>query len=308
MASAQTARSRSETARGYLYALLGAVCGGSVTTLAKLLLADNGPVVVTGFPYLLSGMILLLYQPRRKPEKGSIRYLFFFGIVGAIAAPLMYITGLEETTAVNAALLANGEVFFTIILAYLVFGERLSRKQASRGLLIVAGLVVISTNLDLTDIAFFTGLVGNLLVLGGTLAWSVENNVIALATKMFDTSLLSKFRNLIGGAILSAFVLVAGIPYRFSSSDLFLLVLLALAIGAGTYLFIAATKRLGAIKMLLVWSTSTIFGALFALVFLREQITGAQILGGALVLLGVYLFRRGEAQPEALPFVAPAGN
>jgi len=308
VASAHKMQERSETARGYLYAVLGAVCGGSVTVLSKLLLAHNGPVVVTGFPYLISGLILLLYQPRRRPERASLGYLIFFGVVGAAVAPLMYVTGLSETTAVNAALLANGEVLFTVILAYSVFGERLSRKQASRGLLIVVGLVIISTNLDLANVAFFRGLVGNLLVLGATVAWAVENNLIAVATKRFNVTLMSKFRNLIGGAVLSAVVLAAGLPYGFTSSEFVLLILLALVIAGGTYLFIAATKRLGAIKMLLVWSTSTIFGAFFALVFLGEQITVAQTFGGALILLGVYLVRRGEAAPEALPFVAPAGS
>ena len=301
-------RTGSETARGYLYATLGAVCGGSVTTLAKLMLADNGPVVVTGFPYLLSGLILLLYQPRRRPERASMGYVLFFGVVGAAVAPLMYVTGLGETTAVNAALLANGEVLFTVILAYSIFGERLTKKQAGRGLIIVVGLIVISTNLDLADVAFLRGLEGNLLVLGATVAWGVENNLIAVATKKFDASLLSKFRNLIGGAALSVLVLAAGLPYGFTSYELLLLVLLALVIAGGTYLFIAATKRLGAIKMLLVWSTSTVFGALFALVFLGEQITLAQIFGGGLILLGVFLFRRGEGAREALPFAAPAGN
>jgi drug/metabolite transporter (DMT)-like permease len=298
---------RSETARGYVYAILGALCGGSVTTLAKLLLSDNGPVVVTGLPYLLSGLILLLYQPRRKPQRASLGYLLFFGLIGAIVAPLMYFTGLNETTAVNAALLANGEVLFTILLAYSVFGERLSRGQTGRGLLIVVGLVIISTNLDVTNFAFFKGLAGNLLVLGSTLAWGVENNLIAVATKRFDASLLSKFRNLIGGGVLTLFILAAGSPLVFGYRDVLFLVLLALAIAGGTYLFIAATKRLGAIKMLLVWSSSTVFGAVFALIFLGEQITLAQVLGGVLILSGVYLFHRGERIPAAESPPPPAG-
>jgi drug/metabolite transporter (DMT)-like permease len=299
---------RSETARGYLYAILGSVCGGSVTTLAKLLLSDNGPVVVTGLPYLLSGLILLLYQPRRKPQRASLGYLLFFGLIGAVVAPLMYFTGLNETTAVNAALLANGEVLFTILLAYSVFGERLSREQAGRGLLIVVGLVIITTNLDLTNFAFFKGLAGNLLVLGSTLAWGVENNLIAVATRRFDTSLLSKFRNLIGGGVLTLFILAAGFPLVFGYRDVLFLVLLALAIAGGTYLFIAATKRLGAIRMLLIWSSSTVFGAVFALIFLGEQITVAQIFGGAVILLGVYLFQREERVPVAAPFAPPVST
>lgn len=293
----------SDTARGYLYAITGSVCAGSMVTLTKLLLVDNLPEVVVGLPYLLSGFILLLYHPRMKPSRGSLVYLLFFGLIGAALAPLMYAEGLEETTAVNAALLGNAEVLFTVVLAYFVLGERLSRGQAARATLIVAGLVVVSTNLELTGLAFLTGLAGNLLVLGATLAWAVENNLIAVATRRFDPAMLTKFRSLIGGAAMMAFVLAAGLPLNFTGSNLVLFVLLALAASSATYLFIAATKKLGATRMLLVWSSYTVFGALFAYAFLGEQITLAQLSGAAIILLGVYLLHRGEPVPQAEPFV-----
>jgi drug/metabolite transporter (DMT)-like permease len=235
-----------------------------------------------------------------KPAKGSIRYVLIFGLIGALAAPLTYTYGLNQTTAVNAALLANGEILFTTLIAFSIFGERLSRAQASRGLLIVVGIVVVSTDLNLAHIQFFQGLLGNLLVLGSTVGWAVENNLIAVATKRFDAFSLSKFRNLIGGLVLTAFALLAGFPLGFSAFDALVLVLLALAVSGATYMFMAALKRLGAIRMLLVWSTSTVFGALFALVFLGEQITVGQLAGGACILLGVYLFRRGE-RPMFVP-------
>jgi drug/metabolite transporter (DMT)-like permease len=290
----------SETTRGYLYAILGALCSGSVPTLAKILLTDNGAVVITGLSFLLSGFVLLLYQPRLKPAKSSIPYLIFFGLVGAAIAPLMYTVGLNETTVVNASLLANGEILFTTLIAFTVFGERLSRSQASRGGLIVVGVIIVSTNLDLTHIQFLQGLVGNILVLGSTVGWAVENNIIVLATKRFNVSSISKFRNLIGGGVVTAFVLIGGLPFGFTPYATTVLVLLALALSGGTYLFIAAVKRLGAIRMLLVWSTSTVFGAFFGVVVLGEQITPAQLAGGACILLGVYLFRRSE-KPAFVP-------
>jgi drug/metabolite transporter (DMT)-like permease len=295
-----TTTQTSETTRGYLYAILGSVCGGSVSTLAKILLEENGPVVITGWSFLLSGLILLMYQPRIKPAKASVPYLLFFGLIGAAIAPLMYTVGLSETTVVNAALLANGEVLFTTVIAFSVFGERLTRAQASRGLLIVAGIVIVSTNLDLAHIQFLQGLVGNVLVLGSTVCWAVENNLIVVATRRFDVSSISKFRNLIGGVVVTGLVLVGGLHFGFTPYNTLVLVLLALALTGGTFFFIAAVKTLGAIRMLLVWSTSTIFGAFFALVFLGEQITPGQLAGGALILMGVYLFRRTE-RPMFVP-------
>ncbi|HXW94794.1 MAG TPA: DMT family transporter [Nitrososphaerales archaeon] len=285
-----------ETSKGYIYAVAGAVCGGSITVLTKILLERNGPVSVTGLSFIISGFMLLSYRPGLKPPKASVPYLLFMGLVGACLSPLMYTFGLSETTAVNAALLANGEVLFTTIIAYSVFGERLVRAQALRGLLIVAGLVVVSTNLDITHISFLQGIVGNMLVLGSTVGWAVENNLLAVATRRFDVPSLSKFRNLIGGAVVMAVVVLGGFTFDFTYYDDFVLVLLAAAITGGVVLFIAAIKRLGAIRMLLIWSTSSVFGAVFAFLFLGEQITPGQLTGGALIMLGVYLFRRSERQ------------
>ena len=276
------------------------MCGGSVTALTKLLLANNGPIPITGLAFSLSGLMLLLYRPRMKPAKGSAPYLLFMGLVGAAISPLMYSYGLSETTAVNAALLANGEVLFTTIIAFSVFGERLGRAQLLRGLFIVAGIVVVSTDLDITGVSFLQGIMGNLLVLGSMVGWSVENNLLVVATRRFEPASLSKFRNLIGGAAVTAFVVAGGYTFDFSSYDVVVLVILAGALTGGTFLFIAAIKRLGAIRMLLVWSTSTVFGAAFAYVLLGEQITPVQLTGGALILLGVYLFRRSE-KPASLP-------
>ena len=297
----------SEVARGYVYAVLGSVCAGSVPTLTKALLTDNGPVVVTGFSVLLSGLFLVLYQPRRMASRRSLPYLFFFGLVGAALAPLLFTLGLNETTAVNASLLANGEVMFTTVIAFAVFGERLSRGQAGRGMLIVAGLVVVSTNLDLSHVQFLQNLEGNLLVLGATLGWGVENNLLATVGKRFDTTSVSKFRNIIGGGVITMGAFAAQLPFGFDLADTATLFLLGGAIAGSTTLFIAAVKRLGAIRMLLVWSSATVFGAVFALVFLGESISLAQAAGGALILLGILLFHRGEAVPEAEPFSPPAG-
>jgi drug/metabolite transporter (DMT)-like permease len=290
----------SETSRGYLFAIAGAVSAGSVTTLTKLLLVDNGPIAINGLTFSLSGLMLLLYRPRLKPTRQSLPYLLFLGLVGAAISPLMYTYGLSQTTAVNAALLANGEVLFTTVIAFSIFGERLERSQGIRGLLIVAGLVTVSTNLDIGHISFLQGLVGNALILGSTVGWAFENNLIVVATRRFDVTTLSKFRNLIGGTVVLALALLAGYSFSFSPHDVEILALLAIAVTGSTLLFISALKRLGAIRMLLVWSTSTVFGALFALVFLGEQITLVQLAGGAMILLGVYLFRRGE-KPMFVP-------
>lgn len=286
---------RSTATRGYLYALLGAICSGSFPTLVKVMLNTQGPVVLSGVGILLSGFVLLLYKPRQVPQKQSIPYLLYIGIVGAGIAPVLYTIGLNETTAVNAALLANGEVLFTTIIAFVLFGERLGRGQVYVGLLIIAGILVVTTGLDFGSVQMQQGLAGNLLILLATVGWGLENNLIVAATKRgFGAGLLSKFRNLIGGGLVTAYLLVVGFSVNLSGNNLWLFIFLVLDLAGVTFLFIAALEKLGAIRMILIYSLATVFGAFFALIFLGEGLTIAQFAGGAMIILGIFLFRKTE--------------
>lgn len=283
-----------DTSRGYLYAFIAAICGGAIPTLVKFLLSDHGPVPVAGLGFLVSGIMLLPFRPKVLPKSGGAKFVVFFALVGAGLAPFLWATGLTGTTAVNASLLANAEVFFTSLIAYSAFGERLTNKQLRYGLLIVAGILIVSTNLDLGGVQFLQGLVGNVLILASTVGWSVENNLAVNATRRFGVLAVTKFRNLIGGAILASVALLSGASLAFSPFDFGVLLILGAALASASYFALAALGKLGAIRMILVFSTSTIFGAIFALVFLREQITLVQITGGVLMLLGIYLFQRSE--------------
>ena len=294
-------RTQSSTTRGYLYALLGAICAGSFPTLVKYMLASEGPLILSGLGILLSGFVLLLYRPRQVPERGSVPYLLYIGIVGAGLAPVLYTVGLNETTAVNAALLANGEVLFTTLIAFAAFGERLARGQMLIGLLIIFGIVVVVTGLDLSTLQLQQGLSGNLLILAATAGWGLENNLIVAATKKgFGAGLLSKFRNLIGGGLVTAYLIATGLTINLSGYNGLLFFFLVLDLAGVTFLFIAALEKLGAIRMIFTYSLATVFGASFALVFLGEELTIAQIAGGAIILVGVFLFRRSE-KPGFVP-------
>jgi len=280
--------------RGYVYAFLAAICGGSIPTLTKILLQATMPIALSGLVFFLSGLAMIPYRPKSLPTKKSAPWVVAVGLIGAATAPFVYMVGLTMTSAVNVSLLSNGEVFFTVIIAFLVFGERLTRNQLWEGLLIVAGIVIVTTNLSLGGVQLVQNLAGNLLVLFATFCWSVENNVIKTAAKRFGALFVTKYRNIIGGGITLLLALGLGIPLLVPAGYLLPLALLVFALGATSYLAIAALGMLGAIRTILVFSTTSIFGAAFALAVLGEQITVVQVVGGAFLLLGVYLVQRSE--------------
>ncbi|MDA4124907.1 MAG: DMT family transporter [Thaumarchaeota archaeon] len=288
-----------EVRRGYLYAFLAAVCGGVIPTSSKLLLAVASPAAIASWGFLLSGLVLVPYRPKALPGRKSLPYVVLFGVLGGALGPVLYQYGLSSSTAVNASLLSNGEVLFTALIAFGLFGERLSRKQLGFGMFIVAGIVAVSTNLELSGIQFFQGLLGNLLILASTLAWSAENNLIVSATQRFGPGLITKFRNMIGGALVLLVAASLGVQVGVPSSGWVPLAALAFALAGTSFLAIAALGKIGAVRTILVFSTTSVFGAVFALVFLGEQITPVQLSGGAVILIGVYLFQRNERKPVA---------
>ena len=285
--------------RGYAYALAAAACGGIVPTLSKLV-STSGPLEVSALIALLGGGILIPYKAKVVPRKNDFFLLLPIGILGAAVGPFLYISGIRETTAVNASLLVNGELFFTSIIAFVAFRETLKRKQLLLGLLVVTGIITVSTNLDLSSVQFTSGLGGNLLIIASTFLFGIENNLSRIASQRFGPALVTKYRNLIGGVVLLTVMIGISAPFTVSFGALPLVLALAVANAATVLFTISALRRIGAVRTLLVFSTTSIFGSIFALIFLKEQITPVQILGGAFMLSGIYLIQRSEDRPSPL--------
>jgi drug/metabolite transporter (DMT)-like permease len=283
--------------RGYAYALVGAVCGGIIPTLSKLV-STSGPLEVSALISLLGGAILIPYKVKTVPRKNDFFLLVPIGMLGAAVGPFLYFSGIRETTAVNASLLVNGELFFTSIIAFVAFRESLKRKQLVMGLLVVVGIIIVSTNLDLSSVQFGSGLSGNVLIIASTFLFGIENNLSRIASQRLGPALVTKYRNLIGGVVLLAVMVAISAPLTVSFAALPLVVALAVVNATAVLLVIAALRRIGAVRTLLVFSTTSIFGSIFALIFLKEQITPIQILGGAFMLSGIYLIQRSEDRPS----------
>ncbi len=279
---------------GYVYGLGSAVTAGLIPILSKLLLVNTKPLTISALVFLVAGLMLIPYRPKGLPGKLSIRWMLATGLIGAALAPALYLYGVNQTSAINASLLTNAEVFFTALLAFLVFKERLKRKQLLESVLVVAGIVIVSTDLDFSSVQLLHGVSGNLLILGASLVWAVDNNLSRITSQKFGPIFVSKYRNIFGGGLLLGFLLATSASIEVPPSAVPLLILFAADIALATLTFMAALVRIGAVRTLLVFSTTSIFGSLFAIAGLGESVTLVQASGGALILLGVYLIQKSE--------------
>jgi drug/metabolite transporter (DMT)-like permease len=292
MATEERSESK-DTTRGYSYALGWALLGGTVPVVSKLLVGDVNPVVASGLAVLLSGAILIPYKPKAVPRGENAWLILGLSLAGATVAPILYFTGVQQSSAVNASLLTNSEVLFTAVIGFGVFHESLRRRQLAEGLLIAVGVVVISANLQSGGVSFSQYVAGNALLVGASIFWSVDNNLSRIAGQRVGISMVAKFKGLMGGGITMLFLILSS-SLVVPPTSLPLIATLAVIFTAMTLLSVGAFRLIGAVRTILVFSTSSILGPVLAFLILGESISPGQVVGGALILSGVYLIQRSE--------------
>ena len=63
----------------------------------------------------------------------------------------------------------------------------------------------------------------------------------------------------------------------------------AFSIGFSILLFLLSLRKIGAMKTGVIFSTSSLFGAAFAFLILRESFSIIQLIAGSVMLIGVYI-------------------
>lgn len=302
-------------AAGFIAALIAAALFGSVFTIAKPVLYTVNPFLLASLVYLISSipfsLIVLLRNntsssssssllPLQTESSSSKRRCYTYiilittSIIGAAIAPAMFFFGLKQTTASDTSLLANGETIFSIMLAILFFKEKLKPLGYLAALMVLGGLVVVTTNLQVHSSLLKMNF-GNVLVLGATALWGLDNNLCRIIiTDRLDIARLVQLKSLIGGAVLFTFaVFVFHIPLLsigVMAARLPQIVLLGVVgFGMSLYLFLISMQRIGIIKSTLVLTFSSVFGLAFASLLLGEVISIYQIIAIVTMIIGIYL-------------------
>lgn len=89
------------------------------------------------------------------------------------------------------------------------------------------------------------------------------------------------------------------VPFQINLSQIPYVVLLGiLGIGGSLYFFLHSLKRIGTIRTIVLFSMSSVFGLIFAGLFLHEHISPFQIIAIIVMLTGIYLINRKESLKE----------
>jgi drug/metabolite transporter (DMT)-like permease len=286
---------------GYGSALLSAALFGSISTVAKPILATVNPILLSSMVYLISALVFTPIAQKSKSSKLTKKYFILIlvtSIMGATIAPVMFFLGLMQTTAVDTSLLANGETVFSILFALWIFKERLRLFGYIAVALVLCGVFIVTTNLEFDKPVFILDS-GNLLIIGSTVLWGFDNNICKIITKRVEVTRLVQIRSLLGGLILFLISVALGIPFNIQASQIISIVLLGVfGFAFSIYLYWESIKRIGVVKASSIVSLSAAFGLVLAALFLDESISIYQISAISIMLAGIHFMYKSESKTE----------
>jgi drug/metabolite transporter (DMT)-like permease len=261
--------------------------------LGRYLRDDIGPLTLAAGRFLIAAPIyaaLLNRQaaPDRRP--GSDRWrLLLMGLTGVVAfAPTLYL-GLRYTTAVNATLINGFGPLITGLLAALLIGEPMTRRQVAGALLALIGIATLISGGSLAFWRQASVNVGDMITLAAVSLWglySVLGRRIMRARSALSATALSTFLGL-PVLVLAALWEVQSLPPEVSPRLLLFLVYIGIAPTVGGFLaWNAGVRRLGASGAMVFYNTLPLYGALIGYLALGEPIGLAHLAGGALIIGG----------------------
>ncbi|HKW42698.1 MAG TPA: DMT family transporter, partial [Thermoplasmata archaeon] len=118
-----------ERTRGYLAVILAAILFGIWPSLSKIVLIDVHPLVIGFLIQLIPGLALSPTLRRVRIAWPDLKLLLLSSLAGSVMAPILYLYGLQRTTASNSVFLSNTEALFTMLLAYTILSERASPRE-----------------------------------------------------------------------------------------------------------------------------------------------------------------------------------
>lgn len=247
--------------------------------------------------FLVVGTLMALQRFNWKIVQVEAKQILFLASLGmGLCGGPVYLAG-ELTTATNIGLIYSAAPLLIALLAFAVFKEQLTKWQSLGLAMGLIGVLIILIKADVGRLARLSFNSGDLWIVLATTSFSVYS----LGLRYFKTNLsqLQQFGAMaLGGALWHAPFVLWEItdrgPWPTITMDiwsaLFVLVFFA-SIGAYlTYGFIV--RRLGATIAGATLYLSPIYAAVLAVILLNETIMSYHIVGGALILPGLWLVSR----------------
>jgi drug/metabolite transporter (DMT)-like permease len=280
-------------AAGAWYGIASAALFGASAPLAKRLLPQLHPVVLAGILYAGAAFGLSIARLFRLGTKRTHApftrrdRLKLAGVIafGGICGPILLMIGLSRVSGVVGSLLLNLEGVWTALLAVLVFGDRINRREATAiGLVLLAAAIV----------SFQPGAIaatwpGAAAIAAACLCWGLDNNLMQRLS-FSDPVRLVQTKTAVAAPVCLALGLALTQSVQLHARTVVPALLLGMfSYGMSIVFDVYALRHLGAAREAAFFATAPFVGALLSIPILGESLRAADGAAGIMMGIGVLL-------------------
>ncbi len=286
--------------------VLGAVAIWSANfVVVKAAIDVFGPLTFTSARYVIATATLFLLVRWRlgtvRPPARVALTLVGLGALGFGAYQVLWTLGLTQITAGDSALIIAVAPVLTVLLAGLLGMDRFTAPKLVGALIAFTGVAVVVAAGQGVSIS---ASLGAFLTLGAAVLWAVYTIAATRMLRRIDPLQATAWAVLGGTLFLLPFgaaeVLTSPPPVLTLAAVAGLVYSGALAAGTANVFIFNAIRLVGPSRVMVTQFLVPAGAVLLGAAFLSEPVGPAQVLGGAVIVFGVWLTRRAALVPQSV--------
>jgi drug/metabolite transporter (DMT)-like permease len=270
----------------------------------KFALVDFYPLSFTVLRFFLAALFLVtIMLVNREPlslERGDTGAIIQLGFIGITLYNMLFMEGLDLTTASNAALFISTSPLFAALMLARSRNERITPQAVAGLLLSTLGVFLVIQNKP-GGLSFSRrDLAGDLLTLSAAVVWALYTVRAKPLLERYSPIKVTAY-SMAAGAVMLLPIGASELlhqPWRMVSIRSWAAFSFSAFISGGLAftLWYEGVKKIGVTRTIVYHYIVPFVAVLFAALFLGERIALTQVLGGVLILTGVSLVQRNSSE------------
>ena len=280
-----------------ILAAVGAMLFWGLSFVSSKAILNTGfpPMTMVALRFLIASVVLIPLQRRLDPgfrlQKQDRLFLLLSALFGICLYFFCESRGIKFTSASNAALITAIIPALTVGAEYLIFRSGVRWFQVVGIALSILGVYfVVQRTPGQYDRAFL----GNLLMFGACLSWVAYNMFSRNLHRGLKGVNLITFQTMIGTVLLLPIALSEARSWSFGNLGVWLnlLYLGVICTALSFFLYLYALARLGPVRVTSFINLLPVVSVVGGMLILGERLLPAQMIGGVVIVLGVFLVNR----------------
>lgn len=220
---------------------------------------------------------------------------------------LLYVA-LHYTTSINASLITATSPIVIALFSFFILGEKLTLRQIMGACTSIIGVLFIISKGSLSAIISFTFTFGDLLVMIAVFLWGFYSLIVRHYARKLPE--YSTFALTIAVSVILIFPLFAWDFFYMHKEVVWSLSTVSAILYVGIFASLvgflswnSAVAQIGPAKAGIFLNLNPFFASIFAILFIGEKLAWYQVLGGLLVVVGVYVSAKVTSRKSAKHFL-----